>query len=78
MKNLILLDHYYSPEELEQRIEQWVKYYNECRYHEAIDNVTPEDKYLGRDSLILTKRKRLKENTLVARRRFNQLAVDCK
>ncbi len=77
MKNMILLDHYYSPEELEQRIEQWVKYYNERRYHEAIDNVTPEDKYLSRDSLILAKRKRLKEKTLVARRRFNQLAVDC-
>lgn len=77
MKNLILLDHYYSPEELEERIEQWVKYYNERRYHEAIDNVTPEDKYLSRDSLILAKRKRLKEKTLVARRRFNQLAVDC-
>ena len=54
-----------------------MKYYNKHRYHEAIDNIIPEDKYLGRDSLIHAKRKWIKENTLVARRRFNQLAVDC-
>ena len=43
MKNLILLDHYYSPSELEERIREWVDYYNNQRYHEAIDNVTPSD-----------------------------------
>ncbi len=39
MKNLILLDHYYSPSELEERIQEWINYYNNHRYHEAIDNV---------------------------------------
>ena len=58
MKNLILLDLYYSPTELEERIGEWVEYYNNHRYHEAIDNVTPSDKYFGRDQQILKQRKK--------------------
>jgi transposase InsO family protein len=50
MKNLILLDNYYSPSELEARISEWVNYYNNHRYHEVIDNVTPYDRYFGLDS----------------------------
>ena len=45
MKNLILLDNYYCPSELEARITDWVDYYNNHSYHEAIDNVTPHDRY---------------------------------
>jgi len=37
MKNLILLDNYYSPTELEARISEWGDHYNNQRYHEAID-----------------------------------------
>jgi len=36
MKNLILLDNYYTPEALEDQISKWVDYYNNHRYHEAI------------------------------------------
>jgi transposase InsO family protein len=32
--------------ELEARIEQWVEYYNNERYHESLGNITPWDKYL--------------------------------
>jgi len=49
MKNLILLDNYYAPAELEGRISEWVNHYNNHRYHEAIDNVTPSDRFFGRD-----------------------------
>ena len=28
MKNLILLDNYYAPAELTERIREWVEYYN--------------------------------------------------
>jgi len=72
MKNLILLDIYYSPEELRSRICEWVDYYNNHRYHEAIDNVTPSDKYFGRDREILERRQKTKAKTLQQRRKWNQ------
>jgi hypothetical protein len=72
MKNLILLDLYYSPKELKERIGEWVEYYNNHRYHEAIDNVTPSDKYFGRDQGILEQRKKTKTETMKRRRRLNQ------
>jgi len=64
MKNIILLDKYYSPSELEYQIEKWVEYYNDQRYHEAIGNVTPKDKYLGLESKIFTRRAQIKERTM--------------
>lgn len=75
MKNLILLDIYYSPEELTERIGQWVNYYNNHRYHEAIDNVTPSDRYFGRDRKILRQRERTKKLTMKQRRRLNKMIL---
>ena len=43
MKNVLLLDNYYSPEDLKAEIEAFVEYYNYERYHESLDNVTPAD-----------------------------------
>jgi putative transposase len=45
LKNILLLDNYYSPSELEAKIGQWVEYYNNRRYHEALGNITPSDMY---------------------------------
>jgi len=70
MKNLILLDIYYTPEQLSEKIEEWVEYYNNHRYHEAINNVTPADRYFGREKDILKHRKKAKEKTLKLRRRL--------
>jgi hypothetical protein len=36
MKNRILLGNYYLPGQLEQSIEEFVEYYNNCRYHESL------------------------------------------
>jgi hypothetical protein len=72
MKNLILLDNYHCPSELEARITEWVDYYNNHRYHEAIDNVTPLDRYLGLDSKILKQRKKTKAKTIRLRRKLYQ------
>ena len=47
MKNVIKLNHYFCPSELENAIDGWVKYYNEKRFHESLDNLTPRDVYLG-------------------------------
>ena len=43
MKNVVKLEHYYSPWELETALRDFVAYYNNERYHEALDNVTPAD-----------------------------------
>lgn len=75
MKNVIKLQNYYSPSELEQAITEWVEYYNNERYHESLKNVTPADVYFGRDKEILKKRDKLKEQTLALRRQqYLQLA----
>jgi transposase InsO family protein len=75
MKNLILLDNYYAPAELTDRIREWVDYYNHQRYHEAIDNVTPADKYYGRDRVILKKRGKVRTETMKIRKELNRMAM---
>ena len=46
-------------------------YYNNDRYHEALQNLTPADVYYGRSRDILSRRKRIKKNTMLQRRRYN-------
>lgn len=68
MKNVVKLEHYYSPSVLERAISEWVEYYNNQRYHESLDNVTPADVYFGREKEVIRKRNKLKEQTLALRR----------
>ena len=68
LKNRILLDNYYLPGDLEQQIDAFVEHYNNARYHESIDNVTPADVYFGRAEQILAERKRIKRVTIANRR----------
>lgn len=68
MKNVIKLQNYYTPEELEQAIADWVAYYNNQRFHESLNNVTPADVYFGKEKEIIEKRNNLKEQTLSLRR----------
>jgi transposase InsO family protein len=69
MKNLLLLEFYYLPQELEQRIGEWVQYYNHHRYHESPDNLTPADVFLGRKQDKLRQREKIKQLTLTKRRK---------
>jgi transposase InsO family protein len=71
LKNLVTLQNYYAPWELEQEIGRFVRWYNKQRYHESLDNLTPEDVYRGRDREILTARELLKMQTLERRKRWN-------
>jgi putative transposase len=77
MKNVVKLDNYYFPWELERAIGSFVAYYNHQRYHEALDNLTPADVYSGRDEEVRTRREEIKQRTLQDRRRqhFQMTAV---
>lgn len=68
LKNRILLDNYYLPGDLEMQIDEFVGYYNHCRYHESLKNLTPADVYFGRGQTILLKRERIKRKTIEQRR----------
>ena len=69
MKNVVKLNNYYCPEELEAAIAEFVDYYNNKRYHESLDNLTPADVYMGRGDKILKIRKQIKIDTLKWRRK---------
>jgi transposase InsO family protein len=71
MKNILLLENDYSPAELEDHIRIFVDYYNNYRYHEALNNVTPFDVYDGRYREILARREQIKKKTMLLRRRQN-------
>jgi len=75
MKNILLLDNYYSPEELKAPIAEFVEYYNHRRYHESLANVTPADVYHGRAAEILARRERIKNETIRRRRNDYRKAI---
>ena len=68
MKNVVKLQNYYSPEELEREIAQFVEYYNNERVHESLDNLTPMDVFTGKTKDVLEKRAEIKRQTLQIRR----------
>ena len=71
MKNVVKLEKYYSPWELERAVARFVDDYNHRRVHEALENVTPADVYEGRRPAILARREQIKRRTLVQRTREN-------
>jgi putative transposase len=68
LKNRILLENYYLPGDLEAQIERFIDHYNNRRYHESLDNLTPADVYFGRGPTILAQRARIKRQTIEHRR----------
>jgi len=71
MKNTVNLQNYFLPGELESQVTSFVNYFNNQRYHEALDNLTPADVYFGRTKEILNKRAEIKKQTLQHRRLQN-------
>ena len=69
MKNVVLLENYYSPSDLKNAVAAFVEYYNNGRYHEALENLTPADVYIGREKEVLDRREKIKRRTLEKRRR---------
>ena len=72
MKNRVLLENYYLPGDLERQIGAFVDYYNNERYHESLNNVTPADFYFGRDKAIIREREKIKKLTIRQRRLQHQ------
>ena len=68
MKNVVKLDNYYCPEELERALEKFVDTYNNKRYHESLQNLTPADVNFGRGDLILKERERIKQESILNRK----------
>jgi len=64
LKNVVKLDNYYCPEELQRALDKFVHTYNNERYHESLQNLTPADVYYGRGDLILKERERIKLESL--------------
>jgi putative transposase len=69
MKNVVKLENYYFPEELKEALRNFVAYYNNERYHESLDNVTPADVYFGRKYEIVSAREKIKKRTMRKRKR---------
>lgn len=69
MKNVVKLEHYYFPSQLEAAIGDFVAYYNHERYHESLDNVTPADVFYGRHREVLSERDRIKKLTMQRRKK---------
>ena len=72
LKNVVKLQNYYLPEELEREIGRFIHHYNHERVHESLDNLTPADVYEGRAREIQSARELVKRETLRRRRRYNQ------
>jgi transposase InsO family protein len=72
LKNRILLENYYLPGDLETSIGAFVERYNHCRYHESLGNLTPADVYFGRDTTIIERRRKIKDETIRKRRLVHQ------
>ena len=72
MKNVLLLENYYSPDELVDQIDLFIEYYNHQRYHEALNNLTPVDVYYGKDREIMARRERIRKTTMLKRRGHNR------
>ncbi len=72
LKNVVTLENYYFPGELKIAISEFVDYYNNRRYHESLNNLTPVDVFGGRSKEIMAMRQVIKRETLKLRRYQNR------
>lgn len=71
LKNIVKLENYYFPSELESKLDDFFNYYNNERYHESINNMRPIDVWNGNAIEVMTKREVIKLNTLKKRKKLN-------
>jgi len=56
------------PGDLEAQIAAFVEHYNQQRYHESLNNVTPADATFGKAETIIKQRERIKQLPIERRR----------
>lgn len=71
LKDRILLEHYYLPGELARQVEDFVTHYNTRRYHESLNNLTPECVFTGQHGAVLTRRDKIKRDTIALRKKLH-------
>jgi len=75
LKNVVKLQNYYSPSQLVEAIGDFVEYYNNHRYHESLDNMTPASLFYGKHKEVQSERDKIKQNTMALRRQQNLVPV---
>lgn len=65
MKNVVKLEHYYLPCEVEKFIAERADHYKNERYHEPVGNNTPADVYQSRRNNTLDQCARVKARTSI-------------
>jgi hypothetical protein len=53
----------------------FVEYYNNQRYHESLDNMTPVSIYYGKQKEVQSEREKIKQGTMTLRRQQNLVLV---
>ena len=71
MKNVVKLNTYFPPWELEQEIDKFVEYYNVQRVYESLKNMNLADVFFRRDRGIQTAIDLIKSMTLNRKRLTN-------
>jgi hypothetical protein len=71
LKHRILLEPSSLPRELERQINEFVIHDKARRYQESLNNLTPEDVWLGSGQAILDHRRNIKEKTLKLRKQLS-------
>ena len=67
MKNVVKLQQYYFPWELEAALKDFVSCCNNERYQQSLNNVTPADVYFDRQYAVWTERVKIKRLTMQCR-----------
>lgn len=71
LKDRILLENHSLPGDLERQLEDFITHYNTRRYHESLNNLTPECVFTGQGVIVLKKRNDIKLKTIALRKRLH-------
>lgn len=71
LKDRILLENYYLPGDLERQLQEFINHYNTRRYHESLNNLTPECVFTGQGVAVLKKRSDIKRKTIALRKKLH-------